>query len=58
MTTMLHTDPTDDGYGRQLQRSQLRYVTGSTAAATSLAENYVGLPLPQTALLAGVEVDG
>jgi p-hydroxybenzoate 3-monooxygenase len=48
MTTMLHSDPQDDAYGRQLQRSQLRYVTSSAAAATSLAENYVGLPLDQT----------
>ena len=45
MTQMLHVDPNDDDYGAQLQRSQLRYVTSSTAAATSLAENYVGLPL-------------
>ena len=37
-----------DAFGRELQRSQLRYVTTSTAAATSLAENYVGLPLEQT----------
>ncbi len=44
MTSMLHIDPTDDAYGMQLQRSQLAYVTSSTAAATSLAENYVGLP--------------
>jgi p-hydroxybenzoate 3-monooxygenase len=45
MTTMLHLDPGGDPYARQLQLSQLRYVTSSTAAATSLAENYVGLPL-------------
>jgi p-hydroxybenzoate 3-monooxygenase len=45
MTTMLHIDPNDDSYGRQLQRSQLQYVCGSMAAATSLAENYVGLPI-------------
>ncbi len=44
MTQMLHVDPDDDGYGAQLQRSQVRYVCGSTAAAASLAENYVGLP--------------
>jgi p-hydroxybenzoate 3-monooxygenase len=50
MTTMLHSDPQDDAYGRQLQRSQLRYVTSSAAAATSLAENYVGLPLDQTTM--------
>ena len=53
MTTMLHRDPGDDEYGRQLQRSQLAYVTSSAAAATSLAENYVGLPLDQTAVTAG-----
>jgi p-hydroxybenzoate 3-monooxygenase len=45
MTTMLHTDPHDDSYGRRLQRSQLEYLCSSEAAATSLAENYVGLPL-------------
>jgi p-hydroxybenzoate 3-monooxygenase len=44
---MMHSDPHDDAYGRRLQRSQLEYVTSSTAAATSLAENYVGLPLAQ-----------
>jgi p-hydroxybenzoate 3-monooxygenase len=48
MSTMLHRDPTDDAYGRRLQRSQLQYVTSSAAAATSLAENYVGLTLSQT----------
>jgi p-hydroxybenzoate 3-monooxygenase len=45
MTTMLHTDPRDDAYGRRLQHAQLDYVCSSHAAATSLAENYVGLPL-------------
>jgi p-hydroxybenzoate 3-monooxygenase len=45
MTMMLHTDPDDDAYGRRLQRSQLEYVASSRAAATSLAENYVGLAL-------------
>jgi p-hydroxybenzoate 3-monooxygenase len=49
MTTMLHNDPDADAYGRRLQRSQLEYVVSSSAAATSLAENYVGLPLEQTA---------
>ena len=47
MTKMLHLDPDDDEYGRELARSQLRYVCSSTAAATSLAENYVGLPATQ-----------
>jgi p-hydroxybenzoate 3-monooxygenase len=43
MTTMLHVDPEDDAYGAELARSQLRYVCSSPAAATTLAENYVGL---------------
>jgi hypothetical protein len=30
-----------------MQQSQLRYVTESRAAATMLAENYVGLPFEQ-----------
>jgi p-hydroxybenzoate 3-monooxygenase len=44
MTSMLHRPETGDPFDRRLQLSQLRYVTSSTAAATSLAENYVGLP--------------
>ncbi|MEV5408675.1 4-hydroxybenzoate 3-monooxygenase [Thermopolyspora sp. NPDC052614] len=44
MTTLLHTFESDDAYGRRLQRSYLDYVTSSEAAATTLAENYVGLP--------------
>jgi p-hydroxybenzoate 3-monooxygenase len=43
MTTLLHTFDDYDGYDRRLQRSYLDYVCGSRAAATSLAENYVGL---------------
>jgi p-hydroxybenzoate 3-monooxygenase len=49
MTSMLHRfdgdDPTDDALQRQLQLSQLRYTVSSHAAAASLAENYVGLPV-------------
>ncbi|WP_158884678.1 4-hydroxybenzoate 3-monooxygenase [Amycolatopsis anabasis] len=44
MTTMLHVDPGADEFARRLQLSQLRYTASSAAAATSLAENYVGLP--------------
>ena len=33
----------DSGFNEHLQLSQLRYVTTSRAAMTSLAENYVGL---------------
>jgi p-hydroxybenzoate 3-monooxygenase len=43
MTTMLHRAPGDDAFDHRLQLAQLRYVTSSRAAATSLAENYVGL---------------
>jgi p-hydroxybenzoate 3-monooxygenase len=49
MTQMLHVDPTDDAYGAELAESQLQYVCSSTAAATMLAENYVGLPFEQSA---------
>jgi p-hydroxybenzoate 3-monooxygenase len=42
MTTMLHV--AGDAMDEQLMQSQLRYVTGSRAAATTLAENYVGYP--------------
>jgi len=43
MTSMLHRDDTAGDFGLVLQLSQLRYLTTSTAAATTLAENYVGL---------------
>jgi p-hydroxybenzoate 3-monooxygenase len=43
MTSMLHRSESDGDFGLKLQLSQLRYVTSSRAAATSLAENYVGL---------------
>ncbi len=43
MTTMLH-DMGDDPFRRQLQRTELELVTSSVAAATDLAEHYVGLP--------------
>ncbi len=45
MTSMLHRAEDADPFTHQLQLSQLRYVTSSRAAATSFAENYVGLPL-------------
>jgi p-hydroxybenzoate 3-monooxygenase len=43
MTAMLHRFPDADGFQHNLQLSQLRYTVSSRAAATSLAENYVGL---------------
>jgi p-hydroxybenzoate 3-monooxygenase len=43
MTQMLHRAEDEDAFDLRLQLSQLRYVTTSNAAATALAENYVGL---------------
>jgi p-hydroxybenzoate 3-monooxygenase len=45
MTQMLHTDPRHSAFDRKRQLAELDYVTSSRAAARSLAENYVGLPL-------------
>jgi p-hydroxybenzoate 3-monooxygenase len=44
MTSMLHRFPGGDPFEHRLQLAQLRYTVSSAAAATSLAENYVGLP--------------
>ena len=43
MTSLLHRFDSADEFDLRLQLSQLRYVASSTAAATSLAENYVGI---------------
>jgi p-hydroxybenzoate 3-monooxygenase len=43
MTMLLHTFP-DNGFDRKIQRAELEYVFRSRAAATALAEQYVGLP--------------
>ena len=45
MTALLHVDPAADDFARRLQRARQAYVTSSIAMATSLAENYVGLPM-------------
>src|SRR2546423_2674401 len=42
MTALLHRDPAGDAFEHKLRLSYLRYVTTSKAAATTLAENYVG----------------
>jgi p-hydroxybenzoate 3-monooxygenase len=51
MTQMLHVDAHDDAYGEALARAQLRYVCESSAAATTLAENYVGFDQARSSLL-------
>jgi p-hydroxybenzoate 3-monooxygenase len=45
MTAMTHRFDGDTGFDRRIQMAELAYVTSSRAAAQSLAENYVGLPL-------------
>jgi p-hydroxybenzoate 3-monooxygenase len=46
MTSMLHRFPGDhSGVDYRLQLARLQYVVSSKAAATSLAENYVGFPI-------------
>ncbi len=45
MTSMLHRFPGTDAFQYRVQLAELTYVTGSRAAATTLAENYVGLPM-------------
>lgn len=45
MTSLLHRFEKDSAFDRKRQLAELDYVMTSRAAATSLAENYVGLPL-------------
>jgi p-hydroxybenzoate 3-monooxygenase len=42
MTGLLHRDPAGDPFAHKLRLSYLRYIVTSQAAATTLAENYVG----------------
>jgi p-hydroxybenzoate 3-monooxygenase len=44
MTTMLHRFPDTGEFGQRIQEAELDYLVHSRAAATALAENYVGLP--------------
>ncbi|WP_367128679.1 4-hydroxybenzoate 3-monooxygenase [Saccharothrix sp. HUAS TT1] len=44
MTSMLHTDPAGSAFDVKRQLGELELVTGSTAAATHLAESYTGWP--------------
>jgi p-hydroxybenzoate 3-monooxygenase len=45
MTAMLHIFKDDNAFDRRRQIAELDYVTTSRAAAQTLAENYVGLPM-------------
>jgi p-hydroxybenzoate 3-monooxygenase len=43
-TTLMHRFPDTGDIGQRIQEAELGYLIGSRAAATTLAENYVGLP--------------
>ena len=45
MTQLLHRFSFEPDFDYRRQLAELDYVTSSRAAATALAENYVGLPL-------------
>lgn len=45
MTSMLHRFPDENPFDHRRQLAELDYVTSSRAAAKTLAENYVGLPM-------------
>ena len=45
MTALLHRFDTDNAFDRRRQLAELEYIVSSRAAAQTLAENYVGLPL-------------
>ncbi|HEY8050684.1 MAG TPA: 4-hydroxybenzoate 3-monooxygenase [Ramlibacter sp.] len=45
MTTLMHRFPGEGEIAQKFQQAELDYVVNSRAASTSLAENYVGLPL-------------
>jgi p-hydroxybenzoate 3-monooxygenase len=45
MTTTLHRAPDESAFDHQRQLADLDYLTSSRAAMTSLAEQYVGLPM-------------
>lgn len=47
MTTLLHRFDDATPFQKKIQRSELDYVVSSRAAATALAENYVGMPFTE-----------
>ncbi len=44
MTMLLHSFPDQSTFDARIRDSELAYLEGSTAARTTLAENYIGLP--------------
>ena len=44
MTSLLHKF-SDDPFSQRMQLAELDYYTGSLAGQTTIAENYIGLPI-------------
>jgi len=44
-TSLMHRFPDTGEFGQKIQEAELGYLVDSEAASTSLAENYVGLPM-------------
>jgi p-hydroxybenzoate 3-monooxygenase len=47
MTNLLHRPPDQTPFEREIQVAELNYILGSHAAQTTIAENYVGLPMEE-----------
>ncbi len=45
LTKLMHRFPESDAFDRRMQLADLDYIATSRAAQTTIAENYVGLPL-------------
>ena len=45
MTSLMHRFPDSEAFDAKVQEAELGYIVRSQAGSTSLAENYVGLPL-------------
>jgi len=44
-TNLMHKFPETGEFGQKMQAAELDYLVNSVAASTTMAENYVGLPL-------------
>jgi p-hydroxybenzoate 3-monooxygenase len=45
LTSLMHRFPDGGSFGAKMQQAELEYLVSSQAAMTTLAENYVGLPM-------------
>ena len=45
LTKLMHRFPDDGPFERAMQVAEMDYISSSVAAQTSIAENYVGLPI-------------